>query len=76
MFKSKIILKAMFIVTSMITLYTLSILYFAVPKVENSIKSLEEKRAKEALQSLIVIVNNVHEDLESFRKFAIEEHIT
>jgi len=73
-FKSKIFLKAMFIVTSMILIYTLSISVFTIPKVENSIKNLEEKNAREVLKKVVMIVKNGHKDLENFKKIIFEKH--
>ncbi|MEA3553801.1 MAG: hypothetical protein U9R39_05315 [Campylobacterota bacterium] len=45
MFKSKIFLKAMLVVTSVIIVYTLAISIFAIPKIDDSIQQLEEKNA-------------------------------
>jgi len=72
--KSKIFLKAMFIVSSMIIIFSLSISFFSIPKVENSIKNLEEKNAKETLQNIVIIVNNVHKELKTFREFAVQKY--
>jgi len=74
MFKSKIFLKIMFIVTSMIIFYTLAISIFTVPKVENDIKNLEIKNAKDTLKKVVIIINNVHNDLENFEKTLLQKH--
>lgn len=74
MFKSKIFFKAMYIVISMILIYTLVISFFAVPKIEDSIKKLEQKNAKEVLKKVVMIVDNVHKDLENFRQIALQKH--
>jgi len=73
LFKSKIFFKAMVIVTSMIILYTLVMSFFAASKVENSIKSLEEKNAKMVLQKVSMNVNTVYNDLESFRLITLQK---
>ena len=67
MFKSKIFLKAMLIVSSVIVIYTLAISIFVIPKINDSIYSLEEKNAKEILSKVVTITKNVSKDLESFR---------
>ncbi|MEA3512369.1 MAG: hypothetical protein U9R37_02110, partial [Campylobacterota bacterium] len=59
MFKSKIFLKAMMIVTSVIIIYTLVISIFVLPKIDESIISLEEKNAKEVLSKVVTITKNV-----------------
>jgi len=74
MFKSKIFLKAMFIVTSVIIVYTLSISILVIPKINNSIYSLEERNAKEVLKKVITITKNVSKDLDSFKKNSLQKH--
>lgn len=74
MIRSKIFLKAMFIVGIIVIGYTIALLYIVLPKVEESTKILEEKNAKEALSKVTVIVKNVHKDLESFKLNAFEKH--
>jgi len=74
MFKSKIFLKAMLIVTSVITVYTIVIYFLALPKIDESIQSLEEKNAKEILSKVVTLTNNVSKDLESFKKSALQRH--
>jgi hypothetical protein len=71
MFKSKIFLKAMLIVTGVIVIYTLAITIFAIPKIDDSIQNLEEKNAKGALSKVVTITKNVHRDLESYQKTAL-----
>ena len=73
-FKSKIFLKAMSIVVGTVTIYTLIISIFVIPKIDQSIQSLEEKNAKETLSKITTIVNNVSNDLESFKKTALQKH--
>ncbi len=74
MFKSKIFLKAMLIVTTSILVYTLALTLFIVPKVENKIKKIEEKNAKETLNKIVKIVKNVNKDLVRFRDFSISQN--
>ena len=74
MFKSKIFLKAMIVVSGVIVIYTLAILAFVVPKIDSSIQSLEEKNAKEILNKVVTITQNVSKDLKSFKKDSLQKH--
>ncbi len=74
MFKSKIFLKAMLVVTSVIVIYTLSISIFVIPKIDNSIQILEEKSAKETLSKVITITKNVSSNLEDFKQRSLQRH--
>ena len=74
MFKSKIFLKAMLIVASVIAIYTIAISIFAIPKIDKSIESLEEKNAKEILSKVITITKNVSKDLDSFKEKSLQRH--
>jgi len=58
----------------MIIFYTLAISIFTVPKVENDIKNLEIKNAKDTLKKVVIIINNVHNDLENFEKTLLQKH--
>ena len=74
MFKSKIFLKAMLVVTSVIVIYTLAISVFVIPKIDNSIRSLEEKSAKEILSKVVTVTKNVSKDLDSFKQRSLQRH--
>ncbi|MEA3288589.1 MAG: cache domain-containing protein [Campylobacterota bacterium] len=74
MFKSKIFLKAMLIVTSVIIVYTLAISIFVLPKIDNSIQYLEEKNAKEVLNKVVTLTKKVTTDLKSFENDALQKH--
>ena len=74
MFKSKIFLKAILIVTSIIVIYTLAISIFAIPKIDESIQNLEEKNAKEILAKVATITKNVYKDLESYKQITLQKH--
>ena len=73
-FKSKMFLKAMLIVVGIVSIYTLIISTFAIPKIDQTIQSLEEDNAKITLSKITTIVNNVSNDLESFKKTALQKH--
>jgi len=74
MFKSKLFLKAMFVVSSAIFMYTLAIYIFVIPKVSNNISSLEEKNAHDSLSKVVTIVQNFNNDLKSYEKLALKKH--
>ena len=74
MFKSKIFLKAMLVVTSVTVVYTLAISIFVIPKIDESIQSLEEKSAKEILSKVVTITKNVSKDLDSFKASSLQKH--
>ena len=64
----------MFIVTSAIVIYTISIYAFVIPKVDGSIKGLEQKNAQEVLSKVSIIVQNVHNDLQSYKELSLRKH--
>jgi len=64
----------MFIVSSVIIIYTIAISVFAIPKIDRSIQSLEEKNAKEILNKVVMITQNVSEDLDSFKERSLQRH--
>ncbi|MEA2099462.1 MAG: cache domain-containing protein, partial [Campylobacterota bacterium] len=74
MFKSKIFLKAMFIVTSVIVVYTVVLYLFALPKIDESIQNLEERNAKEILSKVVIITKNVSKDLDTFKRDSLKRH--
>ncbi len=74
MFSSVIFRKALFLVIGLIIIYTIILAVFVIPKVEDSIHTLEEKNAKEALSKIVTISKNVYIDLESYKKDALEKH--
>ena len=74
MFTSKIFLKAMFIVASVIIIYTVAISMFAIPKIDQSIQDMEEKNAKVILNKVVTITKNVSKDLNSFKERSLHLH--
>ncbi len=74
MFKSAIFKKALFGVVGLVVVYTIILALFVVPKVESSIRTLEEKNAKEALSKIVTISKNVYLDLETYKNDALEQH--
>jgi two-component system chemotaxis sensor kinase CheA len=72
--KSKLFLKAMFIVASIIVIYTLAITMLAIPKIDSSIEVLEEKNAKEVLAKVVMLTKNFHANLETYKQDALQRH--
>ncbi len=74
MFKSKLFLKLITIISGVIFLYTFAIYTFALPQIDESIQNIEESKAKEILKKVVTIVNNVSKDLENFKKYSLNRH--
>lgn len=68
MFQSKILRKFLALIGSVLLIYTGVTLFVAVPKIDNTIKNLEEKNAKLVLDKVVMLTENVAKDLEHFRK--------
>ena len=73
-FKSKIFLKAFFIVFIMIISYAGYIYFVTIPIIKKNTYSLEEKLAKSLLDKTLTLVENTHRDLIIYREFALESH--
>lgn len=74
MIKSKIFLKTILVIFSMIAVYTAAIFFIAIPKIDTTIQSIEQKNAKEMLNKVVIITKNVDRDLKSFKKISIQKH--
>jgi methyl-accepting chemotaxis protein len=74
MFKSKLFLKSIILVVAIIVMYSVSILVFAIPKIDDSIRILEEKNAKEVLNKIETLSLNVYHNLEDYKKHTLEQH--
>ncbi len=74
MFKSKIFFKAMSIVTAIVVMYLIAIYSFVVPTVNEKIYSLQLKNAKEILNKISTITQNVSNDLTVYRQNALQKH--
>ena len=64
----------MFILTIVMIGYDFGMSIFSIPKIEESIYSLEEKNAKTLMSKIVSISNNVHTDIEFFKRAALELH--
>jgi len=54
--------------------YDFGMSIFSIPKIEESIYSLEEKNAKTLMSKIVAISNNVHTDIEYFKEAALNIH--
>ncbi len=74
MFKSKVFVKAMLIVASALSLYTIGLYTFVIPKINDSIRTLEETNAHNTLLQVKALVQNYYKDLNSYKKLALNTH--
>lgn len=74
MFRHTIFKKIMLVMIPLIVIYVLAIMFTILPKVNKTIISLEEEKAKESLSKVVVLSKNVAKDLSSFKKYAYETH--
>ena len=74
MFKSKIFIRAMLVVVWIVLAYTLAIFSFLSPAIDNKLHVLEEKNAKEALEKVVLLMNNYAKDLKSFKDILYKKH--
>ncbi len=74
MAKSNLFLKAMALVVGIIGVYTIIILFFALPKIDRSIQSLEERNGREVLHGLVLLTKNISKEIDDFKKVSRERH--
>jgi methyl-accepting chemotaxis protein len=74
MFRINIFTKLMLVVILIIFGYLGVIKFIITPRVNASIVSLEEQKAKEILDKVTMFANNVASDLEKYKLIAIEQH--
>ena len=74
MFRSKIFLKGLMGLLTVVIFYVAVVFLFALPKVNNIVFSLEEKNGKIELEKIASLVNNAKQDLKNFKVFALEKH--
>lgn len=74
MLKSKIFIKAMLIVSGIIIIFAGTLSFIIVPKIEITIKGLEERNAKKTLYEVVNKINSVHKNLEKFKKHSTNQH--
>ncbi|MEA3553925.1 MAG: cache domain-containing protein [Campylobacterota bacterium] len=74
MIKSKIFLKVVLVISSMIAIYTSALFFIAIPKIDDSIQKIEQKSAKEILYKVATITKNFDKNVASFKELSIEQH--
>ena len=74
MFKLSLFSKVMLILIGVVITYSLIIVSFVIPKVNNNIQMLQEKNAKEVLDKISTITKNVHLDLKNYKEDSLEKH--
>jgi signal transduction histidine kinase len=67
MFKSKLFLKALFVMSAIILIYMAIISFFILPKASGIIKNLEEEKAKVVLSKVVTLSNNVAINLQNYK---------
>jgi len=61
-------------VFSIIFIYTLVISVFVIPRFDTTIRTLEEKNAKDVLEKVKFFTLNVYDELEIYKKQILQEH--
>jgi len=74
MFKSKILRKFLMAIIVLVGGYTIAIVFIALPQIDRTIKELEEQNAKEVLDKVVLLTNNVARSLEDFKKESLAKH--
>lgn len=69
-----IFFKGMVIVTTAIVAYAGLVIFLIVPKIDNSLQTLEEKNGKEVLSKVILLTNNFSQELEDYKKSSLERY--
>jgi len=72
MFKLNILYKTIIIVSVLIVGYVIATSIFVIPEINKTVLNLEEKNAKEILNKVVTISENVSKDLKKFEEFAIQ----
>ena len=72
--KSKILRKILSVIIFLVSLYTVAIVFIALPQIDTTIQNLEEENAKEVLDKVVLLTNNVAKSLDDFKKESLERH--
>jgi len=72
MYKTKLFYKSMLIILSIAMGYFVSINMFAIPKIENSIHSLEDNNAKVVLNGLVSSSHDLYKNIEYFPRIILK----
>jgi len=74
MFKSKILRKFLMAIAILVIGYTVAIVFIALPQIDKTINKLEEQNAKEVLDKIMLLTDNVGKNLEDFKKESLQKH--
>ena len=74
MLKSKMFLKSIIVIITVIFIGTIATLIYLVPKIDNKIEELEMANAKETLNKVVTLVENTGKDLENFKAYSLQKH--
>jgi len=72
--KLKLVHKAILMVVGVISIYTIAISLFTIPKIDKSIEILEEKNAKVILDKITLLTTNANIDLMKYKKQTLQKH--
>jgi len=73
-FKSKILKKIMSVIFLLVSLYTVALIFIALPQIDNTIKNLEEANAKSVLQEVVLLTDSVAKNLQDFKEETLKRH--
>jgi len=74
MFRSRILRKLLLLLVGLVVIYTAVTVFVAMPRIEESIRTLEEKNAKLVLDKVFTLTENVGNNLETYREIALQRH--
>ncbi len=74
MLHSKILRKFLIVMMTLVVVCSVAIMFVALPKIDRTIKELEEQNAKEVLEKVVLLTNDVAKNLENFKKVFLENH--
>jgi diguanylate cyclase (GGDEF)-like protein len=74
MLRSKILKKFLLVLIILVVGYTTAIVFIVLPQVDSTIKKLEEQNAKEILDKVVLLTDNVAKNLDSLRNILIYRH--
>ena len=74
MFRSKILKKFLMAIIALVVVYTVAIVFIALPQIDRTINDLEEQNAKKILDEVVLLTDNVARSLKDFRQESIARH--
>ena len=74
MLRSKILRKILLAIVLLVIVYTVAIMFIGLPKIDSTIKELEEQNAKEVLDKVVLLTDNVARNLDDFKEESLLRH--